>query len=42
VTHDNSLAPRFSRHLIIQDGEIVPNSVQDAESRQPGKSRRKQ
>jgi putative ABC transport system ATP-binding protein len=41
VTHDNSLAPRFSRHLIIQDGEIVPNSVQDAESRQPGKSRRK-
>ena len=25
VTHDNSLAPRFSRHLTIQDGEIVPN-----------------
>lgn len=24
VTHDNSLAPRFSRHLYIQDGEIVP------------------
>jgi len=24
VTHDNGLAPRFSRHLIIQDGEIVP------------------
>jgi putative ABC transport system ATP-binding protein len=23
VTHDNSLAPRFSRHLYIQDGEIV-------------------
>jgi putative ABC transport system ATP-binding protein len=23
VTHDNSLAPRFSRHLIIQDGEII-------------------
>jgi putative ABC transport system ATP-binding protein len=23
VTHDNSLAPRFSRHLTIQDGEIV-------------------
>ncbi len=25
VTHDNSLAPRFSRHLLIQDGEIVPD-----------------
>lgn len=25
VTHDNSLAPRFSRHLYIQDGEIVPD-----------------
>jgi putative ABC transport system ATP-binding protein len=25
VTHDNSLAPRFSRHLIIQDGEILPD-----------------
>jgi putative ABC transport system ATP-binding protein len=24
VTHDNSLAPRFSRHLVIQDGEIIP------------------
>jgi putative ABC transport system ATP-binding protein len=24
VTHDNSLSPRFTRHLIIQDGEIVP------------------
>jgi putative ABC transport system ATP-binding protein len=23
VTHDNSLAPRFSRHLVIQDGEII-------------------
>jgi putative ABC transport system ATP-binding protein len=23
VTHDNSLAPRFTRHLIIQDGEII-------------------
>jgi len=28
VTHDNSLAPRFSRHLVIQDGEIVPDAVQ--------------
>ena len=27
VTHDNSLAPRFSRHLTIQDGEIVPDSL---------------
>jgi putative ABC transport system ATP-binding protein len=25
VTHDNSLAPRFTRHLSIQDGEIVPD-----------------
>ena len=24
VTHDNSLAPRFTRHIIIQDGEIIP------------------
>jgi putative ABC transport system ATP-binding protein len=32
VTHDNSLAPRFSRHLVIQDGEIVPNGEQN-----PGK-----
>jgi putative ABC transport system ATP-binding protein len=23
VTHDNSLAPRFMRHLVIQDGEII-------------------
>jgi putative ABC transport system ATP-binding protein len=29
VTHDNSLAPRFSRHLVIQDGEIVPDSIRD-------------
>jgi putative ABC transport system ATP-binding protein len=26
VTHDNSLAPRFSRHLVIQDGEIIPDT----------------
>ncbi len=25
VTHDNSLAPRFSRHLVIRDGEIIPD-----------------
>ena len=24
VTHDNSLAPRFPRHILIQDGEIMP------------------
>ncbi len=29
VTHDNSLAPRFSRHLVIQDGEIVPDVALD-------------
>jgi putative ABC transport system ATP-binding protein len=29
VTHDNSLAPRFSRHLVIQDGEIVPDAAQN-------------
>ena len=23
VTHDNSLAPRFSRHIVIQDGELA-------------------
>jgi putative ABC transport system ATP-binding protein len=27
VTHDNSLAPRFSRHLVIQDGEIIPDGA---------------
>ena len=27
VTHDNSLAPRFSRHLVIQDGEIIPGCL---------------
>jgi putative ABC transport system ATP-binding protein len=26
VTHDNSLAPRFSRHLLIQDGLIIPDA----------------
>jgi putative ABC transport system ATP-binding protein len=26
VTHDNSLVPRFSRHLFIQDGEIIPDA----------------
>jgi putative ABC transport system ATP-binding protein len=35
VTHDNSLAPRFSRHLIIQDGEIISDL-------QPARKKRKQ
>jgi putative ABC transport system ATP-binding protein len=26
VTHDNSLAPRFSRHLTLADGEIVSDA----------------
>jgi putative ABC transport system ATP-binding protein len=34
VTHDNSLTPRFSRHLYIQDGEIVRDP-------RPGGKRRK-
>ena len=36
VTHDNSLAPRFSRHLTIQDGEIVPDLL--TESSHPKRS----
>jgi putative ABC transport system ATP-binding protein len=28
VTHDNSLAPRFGRHLLIQDGELIPPEVE--------------
>lgn len=35
VTHDNSLAPRFSRHLIIADGEIVDDSALVAEPATP-------
>ncbi len=30
VTHDNSLAPRFSRRLYIQDGELVPEPVESS------------
>lgn len=44
VTHDNSLAPRFSRHLIIQDGELIPDPSTGsgrASNHQPGKIRRK-
>jgi putative ABC transport system ATP-binding protein len=39
VTHDNSLAPRFSRHLIIQDGEIISDS---SAAPPPARLRRKQ
>jgi putative ABC transport system ATP-binding protein len=31
VTHENSLAPRFSRHLIISDGEIMDDSALEDE-----------
>ncbi len=27
VSHDTGLTPRFSRHIVIHDGQIVPNSV---------------
>jgi putative ABC transport system ATP-binding protein len=27
VSHDTVLSPRFSRHLIIQDGEIIPDGT---------------
>jgi putative ABC transport system ATP-binding protein len=40
VTHDNSLEPRFSRHLTIQDGEIVPDEKLD-EKPTPLKSARR-
>jgi putative ABC transport system ATP-binding protein len=33
VTHDRSLAPRFTRHLVIQDGEILPGQAVDDEGR---------
>ena len=32
VTHDNSLAPRFSRHLVIQDGEIIADAYPAAKN----------
>jgi len=31
VTHDTGLAPRFSRHLLIADGEIVDDSAPEPE-----------
>ena len=43
VTHDNSLAPRFSRHLVIQDGEIIPNHFSSpGRHSQPEHGKRKQ
>lgn len=29
VTHDKSLSPRFSRHLVLADGAIVPNNQRE-------------
>lgn len=33
VTHDNSLAPRFSRHVQITDGELVDTTTSEPKSR---------
>jgi putative ABC transport system ATP-binding protein len=38
VTHDNSLVPRFSRHLVIQDGEIIPDAYSEG-TMSPGSPR---
>jgi len=38
VTHDNSLAPRFTRHLYIQDGEIVPDFPVDYRLERSGRN----
>ena len=38
VTHDNSLAPRFSRRLYIQDGELVAAPETPLASQSSGKS----
>ena len=38
VTHDNSLAPRFSRHLYIQDGEIVLDPSTGSLAGHPGQA----
>lgn len=32
VTHDNSLAPRFSRHLVLADGEFVSDANNDSKA----------
>ena len=40
VTHDNSIAPRFTRHILLQDGEIVaPNNIQGKEPEAPKKQK---
>jgi putative ABC transport system ATP-binding protein len=39
VTHDNSLAPRFSRHLTLADGEIVRDENRPARRQAPVKDR---
>ena len=39
VTHDNSLAPRFTRHLVIQDGEIIPDPSANRSGRAPSTGR---
>jgi putative ABC transport system ATP-binding protein len=41
VTHDNSLAPRFSRHLLLQDGEVVQDPVTTDEPARPGRRKKK-
>jgi putative ABC transport system ATP-binding protein len=38
VTHDNSLAPRFSRHIYIQDGEIIPDPSTNSLATHPGRA----
>jgi putative ABC transport system ATP-binding protein len=38
VTHDNSLAPRFTRHLMLADGEIV---AETESAQRPGERRAK-
>ncbi len=40
VTHDNSLAPRFSRHLYLQDGEIRPDPAAGLSTMIQGKNGR--
>jgi putative ABC transport system ATP-binding protein len=40
VTHDNSLAPRFTRHIQIADGAVVPEPP-SAPADRPGSSRRR-
>ena len=37
VTHDNSLSPRFSRHIYLEDGLIVPQSAARAKPKGAGR-----